>query len=760
MTDQDKTINELMSELIEIRQKAEQRLQLLSSVVEQSSEGIAVSDLEGYLLFVNSAFAAMHGYTPQELVGKHLSIFHTSEQIPAMEASNRQIRETGEFSGEIWHVRRDGVVFPTLMHNSLLRNDTGNPVGMIATLRDITERKKAEEALRESEERYRELAESITDVFFAMDEGLRYTYWNRASEELTGISAKDALGKHLYDLFPRSEMTRRAEEAYQEVLRTKKPKHFINEYQLNDRHFFFEISAYPSKYGLSVFVKDITERKRLEHHLNERVKELNCLYGISKVVERPGITPDELYQEVANLLPPSWRYPEITSARITINGKEFKTTNFRETERKQSSDIKVEGAKVGVVEVCYLEDRPEIDEDPFLEEERLLIGAVAERLGRITERKRAEEALRESEEKYRQLVEHCPDTIAVHSDGKIDFINPAGVRLMRAKNAEQLIGKPVIDFLHPDYRETVQKRIAQSLKEGAQAPVLEEKFIRLDGKAVDVEVTAIPFTRQGMPAMQVVVRDITERKRLEQARVERAVYQARAKELQRSRHRIVTVQESLRRDIAKQLHGSVQNRLIILLHRLTELEHATSPGELAAELGALRQGLGELLENGVRPISYRLYPSILRRGLVPALQSLGDQFESVVAIEMELDEELMGRERSDRKLISEPVRLAAYRIAEEALTNVVKHARASRVTIGLQLSSEGWLRLTVRDNGQGFDMGSTSGELGILMMRDYAEVMGGECVIRSAAGEGTEVTATLPLAESGTKRPGRASPLE
>jgi len=137
------------------RKQTEEQLRLLSSAVEQSTEGIAVSDLKGNLVFVNNAFATVYGYTSKELVGKHLSIFHTPEQMPSVEAANQQIQETGEFSGEIWHIRRDGTVFPGLMHNSLLRDNEGNPVGMIGTLRDITARKQAEEqieaALKEKE---------------------------------------------------------------------------------------------------------------------------------------------------------------------------------------------------------------------------------------------------------------------------------------------------------------------------------------------------------------------------------------------------------------------------------------------------------------------------------------------------------------------------------------------------------------------------------------------------------------------------------
>jgi PAS domain S-box-containing protein len=157
------------------REHAEQRARLLSSTVEQSSEGMGVIDLQGNLLFLNNAFAAMHGYTPEELIGRHVSVFHTPEQVPSVEAANRQTKETGEFNGEIWHVRLDGEVFPGLMHNSLLRNEKGEPVGMIGTLRDITESKRAEQALKESEMKFRSLTEdSLVGVYLIQDGVFKY----------------------------------------------------------------------------------------------------------------------------------------------------------------------------------------------------------------------------------------------------------------------------------------------------------------------------------------------------------------------------------------------------------------------------------------------------------------------------------------------------------------------------------------------------------------------------------------------------------
>jgi len=147
------------------RKKTEERLRLLTSVVEQASEGVAVVDLEGNLLFLNDAFAVMHGYTPDELIGKHLSIFHIPEQMPAVEAANREILEKGKFSGKIWHVRRDGTVFPSLMHNSVLRDDAGDLIGMIGTLRDITDIEETEDALNKSKEELNKRIRELEDFY-------------------------------------------------------------------------------------------------------------------------------------------------------------------------------------------------------------------------------------------------------------------------------------------------------------------------------------------------------------------------------------------------------------------------------------------------------------------------------------------------------------------------------------------------------------------------------------------------------------------
>jgi len=241
------------------------------------------------------------------------------------------------------------------------------------------------------------------------------------------------------------------------------------------------------------------------------------------------------------------------------------------------------------------------------------------------------------------------------------------------------------------------------------------------------------------------------RKVAEEALLKQGVAVAKAEELQRSRQRLIAVQERVRRDVAAQLQDGVQEKLLILKDNLQEfLKNSSSAPGTAWLLSEVIDGLNQVIERQLSALSRQLYPSTLDRGLVPTFQSFCDRFREALAVEIELDEELMRQERADRNSVPEQVGLAAYRVAEEALTNVVKHANASKVTVRLDPPREGWLRLTVQDDGQGFDVENAPRGLGIATMQDYADAAGGECVVHSTPGTGTVVTAILPLAPPGT----------
>jgi DNA-binding NarL/FixJ family response regulator len=145
-----------------------------------------------------------------------------------------------------------------------------------------------------------------------------------------------------------------------------------------------------------VLPSDETSPRRLAHHLTERIKELNCLYGIAQLAERHPSRMDAILAGTVRLLPPAWQFPDVASARIRFRGRIYDTPGFRESRWRQSAPLTVAGAAAGEVVVCYRTARPAFFEGPFLREERTLINAVAEHLGVLARRIEAERQLHET----------------------------------------------------------------------------------------------------------------------------------------------------------------------------------------------------------------------------------------------------------------------------------------------------------------------------------------------------------------------------
>jgi PAS domain S-box-containing protein len=148
---------------------------------------------------------------------------------------------------------------------------------------------------------------------------------------------------------------------------------------------------------------------------------------------------------------------------------------------------------------------------PFRNEELLV------KVARLVERHRIGKELKESEERYRHLVELSPDAIVVHHAGKFTYVNPAAVKLWGASSPQDLIGKSILDVVHPDYHEHVRERVDYILEFQRSTELAEQKCLRLDGSELDVEVTGLPFTSEGRSAVLAVFRDVTEKKQAREA---------------------------------------------------------------------------------------------------------------------------------------------------------------------------------------------------------------------------------------------------
>lgn len=235
--------------------------------------------------------------------------------------------------------------------------------------------------------------------------------------------------------------------------------------------------------------------------LRERVKELTCLYGIAKIAGEPETSLEEILEGIVELLPSAWQYPEITFARITLDGRFYSTPGFREFPQKQAAEIVVGGKPRGGVEVVYVEQKPELDEGPFLKEERSLIDAVAKQVALIIKRREAEEDRARLQEQLRHADRLA--TIGLLAAGVAHELNePLGNILGFAQLAKKCQGLPEsarcdlekIEFASLHARDVIKKLLVfarQTPPEKTRVnlnQVVEEALYFLEGRCVEARV--------------------------------------------------------------------------------------------------------------------------------------------------------------------------------------------------------------------------------------------------------------------------------
>src|SRR5437667_812764 len=362
-----------------------------------------------------------------------------------------------------------------------------------------------------------------------------------------------------------------------------------------------------------------------------------------------------------------------------------------------------------------------------------------------TERRQAEQAARESEQRYRTLLENAPEAILVHQDGRWILANRAALKLLHAARVEQLVGRPTLDIVHPDYRAVVRERIEREFATGEPAPLLEQQFIAVDGTVLDVEVVGIPITLAGRQGGQIIVRDITERRQAEQAVRERQAEVRRSRErLEALSQRLLKVQENERRLIARELHDQIGQALTAVKLNLESLRSGRRAKAFPLDESV---AIVEQLMEAVRSMSLELRPSVLDDlGLAAALRWYADRQGRRAGLAVRV------RTQLPTERLASDLETACFRVAQEAITNVARHAGAKRVEVDAR-AEDGTLDLTVRDDGTGFDVaavrgGTTAeGSIGLDGMEERVRLLGGDFRIDSQPGTGTTVGARFPLTE-------------
>jgi PAS domain S-box-containing protein len=605
-----------------------------------------------------------------------------------------------------------------------------------------SERSRAEKALQESEEKYRQLFNTVSDSVLVFDAETReFTDVNNAATTLYGYSKEEFFKLKHSDITcePKKSDESIKQTIFGEICRIPLRYHK----KKDGTKFPVEISSGAFKLGnrqmVCGVVRDITDRMEIEQalqvrtdELEERLKELNCLYGISNLVEQQYISLEEILQGTVDLIPPSWQYPEITCARIIIQDREWKTKNFRETIWKQVGDIKVHGELSGNLEVYYLEEKPEINEGPFLREERNLINAITRLTGRIVERKQGEEALRASEDKYRSIFENIQDVYyEVTLDGKIIEISPS-IEEVSIYKREEIIGHSLYDtYVDPKKREEFVKELLKNGKATNYEILLKDK----DDSQGYCSVTAkLVRDKHGNPIKIIgSMHNITERKQAEE-------------QIHALTQELMKAQENERQMISCYLHDNMaQNLSALIIDCETLLDNQPSiRPEIRQKVSEMSKMLRECIKE-VRNLSYDLRPPVLDElGLVQALFQYCDDFSEDNGINVDFHSAGM----KDLQLDFD-IEINLYRLIQEGLVNIKKHAAASHVTIRLVAAFPNII-LRIDDDGIGFDvqkrMATITKEkrMGIRSMEERAKLLKGEMEIQSKPDQGTKISIKFP----------------
>jgi two-component system cell cycle sensor histidine kinase/response regulator CckA len=353
-----------------------------------------------------------------------------------------------------------------------------------------------------------------------IDRQMRYLSINARLASYHGVAVDDHIGKKVFEVIPT--LANEVSSAVRRVFVTGDPllNHESSSTDTDGNEHIWLANYFPMRSGggdiqsVAVMVLDITERKNVEQNLAVQKVYLEQLLELAPeavvIVDTKNIV-QRTNREFTNFF-------GYTAAEAIGRDLDELVVPAEKSDEGRWLDREAErGVEISIETVRRRKDGSRI-------EVSLLVAPIAVAGGQvavyciyrdITNQKRAEKELRASEDRYRRLIELSPDGIWIQHEGKIVFVNSACMKLLGASRPEQLIGKNVLDLIHPDYHQVVKTRMTQSMKPGGSVPFLEEKLVRLDGTTVDVEIAATSFEFSDLPAAQAIVHDLTDRKRAE-----------------------------------------------------------------------------------------------------------------------------------------------------------------------------------------------------------------------------------------------------
>ena len=719
------------------QKRAMEALNLLSHAVKSIGEAISITDLKNNLLFVNEAFLRTYGYTEQEIIGKPISIVSCDPIINDQVVLAETLK--GGWQGELLNRKKDGTVFSISLSTSVVNDEKGQPIGLVGVATDITERKQAQEALRESDEKLRNIVENSTNLFYSRNINQVFTYLSPQARNIldcepdealinfTDFMTDNSINKLGLDLAKKAVQTGARQEAYELELMSKK-----------GRRVWVEIQEAPVvKDGKTISIvgaaTDITERRWAEMALQVSEKKYRDIVtwapiGIyqstpsgkllscnSSIAELLGY--DSVNELVGCNMGQVIYYDDKDRERFVTkdNSSEKKGTFSHETRWKTKN-----GSIIWVLMTIH-DVRDKSSEILYYE------GFVFD----ITERKHAEESLRESEERYRLLVENSTDIVTeISAQDKYLYVSP-NVKSTLDFEPMDLVGTDVLSRVYGKDKNAVGEILS---KLGGSATYRYRD--RIGGWHWFESSGRVYYTSSGEQRMVMVSRDITQRRKAEQE------LELSRKQLQHFTEHLEYVLEEERKRISRELHDELGQLLTILKFDISwlRLEGVKSDSDAIAKIDSMMESVNEALASVKRIAKEIRPPQLDALGLVGAIQWDIDQAEKKTGIKGIVTVEPTEFE------IKGQISTVLYRVFREALTNILRHAQAKQIFIRLSQRS-GFVILTIRDDGRGITKRELKGKtsLGLVGIRERIRTVGGTLTIEGKAGSGTMVSVKVPL---------------
>jgi len=724
------------------RKGAGEKLRLFSQAVNSSVDGIAMGDLESRITYVNEAFTGMFGYSREELIGKEIASIYADNQIPKLREAIKTTLE-GAWTGELVGRRKNGELFPVALSSSRVVDDKGKVIAQMASHQDITERKRTEQTLRESEERFRTVVTTTKDAIIAVNQEGLITLFNPSAEKMFGHEQVDMIGQQLDCLMPDNFADQHRQYVKRYFLTGRGHGTMGSTVELtalrSDGSVFpIELSLSAAHYADQPFVmaviRDITERKQAQEALRESEERYRTLFDGSA----EGILVVDIETKKFKYANPAiCRMLGYTEAELKQMGVVDIHTQDALEHAISEFKAQVRGEKTLAQEIpCLRKDGTMIYAD--IKSSEVLIDGIECNVGfftDITERKRADEALRESERRYSTLVESAPDGILAVSVRTRQFLftNPAICDMM-GYSAKELLQKSMEDLVIKGSGDKV-KSVFDTLAEGKRDFVVELPITRKDGVTVYVDIKGVRVELDGQEVVIGFFRDVTE------LREKEILLREQKESLKKLSNRLIEVQENDRKLVARELHDTVAQKLGLAKIRVEKavLDNASQDNTSLKEASStISAAISDL-----RDISTDLRPQMLDDiGLVPTIKWY---FERQCQ-EMKCNFNIIG----DQPYIHPYKQVNIFRIFQEILLNIHKHSKADTVDVRIEFTSDRMV-LYVADNGKGFDLErvkgtwSSSSSFGLLNISERVELMGGQLTINTKEGGGASFEVSVSV---------------